>query len=213
LSSSKQLTRSLVIGLSGGIGSGKTVVSNHFARLGIDIIDTDIIARQIVEPKTLTLLELARKFGQDILTPDGELNRAVLRQRAFSNTENKKALDQITHPAIYRASIEQIKQAQSPYCLVVVPLLTRESAFTSLMDRVLAVNAEFETKISRVKERSQLSREEVINIMKTQLNDDQRNEFSDDVIENNSTLEPPFTTKSAIETNNLLMRDQSNKVK
>jgi len=183
------LNERLVIGLSGGIGSGKTVVSDHFSRLGVNIIDTDIIARQIVEPNKPTLLNLASEFGQDILTADGELDRTVLRQRAFSNNDNKKKLDQITHPAIHQASLELIQKAESPYCIVVVPLLTNKSAFISLMDRILIVNAELETKISRVKKRSQLSRKEVLRIMSTQLSDEQRSEFADDIIENNSTLE------------------------
>jgi len=91
---------SYVIGLTGGIGSGKTVASDHFATLGVPIIDTDIIAREIVEPGKPALSELANAFGQTILTDNGELDRAALRKLAFANSENKNKLDAITHPAI-----------------------------------------------------------------------------------------------------------------
>ena len=181
------------VGLSGGIGSGKTVASDHFATFGIDIIDTDVIARDIVKPNQPALVKLVSEFGNTILTDNGELNRAELRQIAFSNAQNKAKLDNITHPAIHKASLEKIAQSSSPYCIVVVPLLSKESAFSAMMDRILIVSAELETKISRVEKRSQLSREEVLRIMSTQLSDEQRAEFADDIIENNSSLKHVYT--------------------
>lgn len=178
-----------VVGLSGGIGSGKTVASDHFATLNISIVDTDVIARQIVEPGKPALEALQKTFGQRILLKSGELDRPALREIAFSSDDNKAALDSITHPAIRQETAIQVAQCDSQYCVVVVPLLTEDSVFKNIMQRVLIVTAETEIKIQRVMRRSQLNREQVMRIMSTQLSDDQRLEFADDVIENNSSLE------------------------
>jgi len=177
---------SFVVGLTGGIGCGKTVASDHFASLGVPVIDTDVIARQIVEPGSPALAELVEKFGKEILQSDGSLNRGALRTLAFSSAENKAALDSITHPAIRIATFTQIGEADYPYCLVVVPLLNSNSPFSELMDRILVVTADRETKITRVMKRSNLSRDEVLRIMATQLDDSQRLDFSDDVIANDT---------------------------
>lgn len=178
-----------VIGLSGGIGSGKTVASDHFASLGIDVVDTDVIARLVVQPGQPALNELVNQFGNEILEPTGQLNRSALRIIAFSSKTNKAKLDSITHPAIRLETLSQIEKSNGRYCLVVVPLLTAESPFSKFMQRVLIVTADTEVKIQRVKQRSGLSRDEVINIMSTQLSDEDRLKFADDVIENNSTLD------------------------
>lgn len=183
------MVKKYVVGLSGGIGSGKTVASDHFAKLGINVVDTDILARKVVEPGAPALIKLSSVFGDEILNSSGELDRNELRKRAFSNDESKAKLDQITHPAIYKEALEQIQASESTYCLVVVPLLNKESAFIAMMDRVVVVAADIETKIARVEKRSKLSRDEVLQIMNTQLSDEQRAEFADDIIENNSTLE------------------------
>jgi len=183
------MMKKFVVGLSGGIGSGKTVASDHFATLGVNVVDTDILARKIVEPGAPALIELSTVFGDEILNSSGELDRNELRKRAFENDESKAKLDQITHPAIYKEALEQIRASRSSYCLVVVPLLNKDSAFTAMMDRIVVVAANKETKISRVEKRSKLSRDEVLQIMNTQLSDRQRAEFADDIIKNNSTLE------------------------
>lgn len=178
-----------LIGLTGGIGSGKTVASNHFGELGVPIIDTDVIAREIVEPSQPALTELVASFGTDILQSSGELDRATLRERAFSSKEAKATLDQITHPAILAAAKSKISQLDSPYCIVVIPLLSKESAFFPMLDRVLTVTADREQKIKWVKARNNLSRAEVERIMDSQLRDKERKAFANDVIENTSTIE------------------------
>ncbi len=182
-----------VVGLSGGIGSGKTVASDHFAELGVSIVDTDIIARQIVEPGKPALIALAKQFGDDVIDSNGELNRGALRKIAFSSSENKALLDAITHPAIRDETIIQIKQSKTPYCLVVVPLLTQDSPFFKVMQRVLIVTADTETKIARVIKRSGLSRDEILRIMNTQLSDEERLTFADEVIANDSSLEHVYS--------------------
>ena len=177
-----------IIGLTGGIGSGKTVVSDRFAELGVPVIDTDIIARQIVEPGSTTLLKLAEAFGNHILHDDGSLKRDQMRKIAFADSESKALLDSITHPAIRDETIRQIAQASYQYCIVVVPLLTKESAFQQFMQRVLVVTAEHQTKLARVQKRSGLSFSETEAIMQTQLSDKSRLEFADDVICNDGTI-------------------------
>ena len=178
-----------VIGLTGGIGSGKTVASDHFATLGVPIIDTDVIARTIVEPGQPALLSLVEFFGETILQSDGSLDRGELRKLAFANKENKQNLDSITHPAIRTEMFEQVSQANSAYCIVVIPLLTAGSVFSESLQRILVVTTELETKIKRVMKRSNLSREEVMRIMATQLSDEERLSFADDVINNDGSIE------------------------
>ena len=177
-----------VIGLTGGIGSGKTVASDHFATLGVPIIDTDVIARKIVEPEQPALLSLVEFFGETILQSDGALDRGELRKLAFTNKENKQKLDSITHPAIRSEMFKQISQTASPYCIAVIPLLTADSVFSESLQRILVVTTELETKIKRVMKRSNLNREEVMRIMATQLSDKERLSFADDVISNDGSI-------------------------
>ena len=181
-----------VIGLTGGIGSGKTLASDHFASLKVPIIDTDIIARQIVEPGHEALAELVACFGDNILLANGQLNRSELRSLAFASPKNKQALDNITHPAIRKETARQVALVTAPYCLVVIPLLNKNSPFFSFLQRVLVVTANRNTKIDRVKKRSQLTKQEVVRIMETQLDDTERLSFADDVIENDSTIEDAY---------------------
>ena len=187
---------SIIIGLTGGIGSGKTVASDHFGALGVPIIDTDIIARLVVEPGQAALAQLVEVFGSSILKDDGYLNRDALRELAFSNTENKAKLDEITHPAIRNETMRQLANVTFPYCIVVVPLLTKDSPFQGFMQRIIAVTCSEETRVTRVMQRSKLSREAVIKIISTQLTDQQRLEFADDVIANDGTIDD---VKKAVE--------------
>lgn len=180
---------SFIVGLTGGIGSGKTVASDHFARLGVPVIDTDVIARMVVQAGQPALLKLVERFGDGVVRSDGELDRDALRILAFSSAENKAALDAITHPAIRLETIKQIEQVSYPYCVVVIPLLVPDSPFSAFLQRVLVVSADRETKIARVMQRSQLTREEVEQIMQSQLSDEERNDFADDIIDNNGTMQ------------------------
>ncbi len=180
---------SMIIGLTGGIGSGKTVASDHFASLGVPVIDTDVIARQIVQAGQPALAQLVEVFGSSILLSDATLDRARLRELAFKNTQSKATLDAITHPAIRDETLRQIKAVHYPYCIVVVPLLSADSPFLEIMHRVIAVTCDADTRTQRVMQRSQLSRAEVQRIMATQLSDEQRVAFADDVIANDGSLE------------------------
>lgn len=177
-----------MVGLTGGIGSGKTVVSDHFKALGVPIIDTDIIARDIVRPGKITLKTLVQAFGHSILLADTSLDRNALRTIAFANDENKALLDSITHPAIRTETLKQVSKVNYSYCIIVVPLLTKNSEFGALMQRILVVTAEHNTKVKRVQERSNLSPEEVERIINTQPTDEQRLGFADDVITNDGSI-------------------------
>jgi dephospho-CoA kinase len=162
---------------------------DQFAYLGVPIIDTDIIARLIVEPEQPALLELVGAFGKSILLPSGHLDRAQLRKLAFADDSRKATLDAITHPAIRQETLKQIQTADYPYCIVVVPLLTASSSFSTIMKRVLVVTAKRSVKIQRVQKRSGLSVIEVERIMETQLSDQQRQLLADDIIANDGSIE------------------------
>lgn len=176
-----------VVGLTGGIGSGKTLVSDRLAELGVPIIDTDVIAREIVAPNAPALKELVMQFGDEILQEDGGLDRDRLRELAFSSPENKQALDGITHPAIRKETMRQLAAVDYPYCVVVIPLLSGDSPFTAFLHRIVTVSCERETRIARVMQRNDFTRQQVLNIMDTQLTDAQRESFADDVIHNNGS--------------------------
>jgi dephospho-CoA kinase len=188
----------LKIGLTGGIGSGKTIVSDTFAELGITVIDTDVIAREVLETDENLLSKLSDSFGESILMQDGnktQLNRPILREIAFSSEENKKQLDAIMHPAIRSASLNQIeteaarqkKLAINSYCIIVVPLLI-ETGFIKLVDRVLVVTAPLENKLKWLKKRSNLDTNQALKIIQKQSSDEEKIALADDVIQNNSDI-------------------------
>jgi len=189
-----------IVGLTGGIGSGKTVASDHFSKLGVPVIDTDVIARQVVEPGQPALQQLIKAFGNDILDDKGELDRGALRAIAFSSAKNKQQLDSITHPAIQAETLQQISQVAFSYCIVVVPLLRPESEFGEMMNRIIVVTAELETKIQRVIKRSNLKREEVEAIIASQLSDDERLSFADDVIANDGSIQDVYDAVEKLHT-------------
>ncbi|WP_139299087.1 dephospho-CoA kinase, partial [Vibrio vulnificus] len=143
----------LVIGLTGGIASGKTTVANLFQQhFAIDIVDADIVARQVVAPGSAGLAAIVDHFGADILTREGELDRGQLRQRIFAHAEEKQWLNALLHPMIRRKMIEDLAQVSSPYALLVVPLLV-ENQLQTLCDRVLVVDVEEKTQLQRTMDR------------------------------------------------------------
>lgn len=181
----------LKVGLTGGIGSGKTAVSDRFAELGAPVIDTDILAREVVEPGEPALDELVDAFGDDILDGDGALDREKLRRIAFADPDNKRRLESIVHPAIRERVANRLKELEKqdvPYCIIVVPLLV-ETNFQELVDRVLVVEAPRERRIQWVMKRSGLSREEVEQFMDSQASSEARRHVAHDIIENNGTLD------------------------
>ncbi|WP_318444194.1 dephospho-CoA kinase [Photobacterium leiognathi] len=176
---------SLVIGLTGGIGSGKTTVANLFAdTYGIDIIDADIVAREVVEPNTFGLNAIIEKCGKEILLEDGTLNRAKLRDAIFSQPELKTWLNNLLHPLIREKMQQDINQSQSPYCLLVVPLMV-ENNLQTMTNRLLVVDVDEQVQIERTQQRDNVSIEQIKNILASQASREQRLDAADDVITNN----------------------------
>ncbi|AAO10041.2 dephospho-CoA kinase [Vibrio vulnificus] len=176
----------LVIGLTGGIASGKTTVANLFQQhFAIDIVDADIVARQVVAPGSAGLAAIVDHFGADILTCEGELDRGQLRQRIFAHSEEKQWLNALLHPMIRRKMIEDLAQVSSPYALLVVPLLV-ENQLQTLCDRVLVVDVEEKTQLQRTMDRDSVDEQQVRAILKAQASRHERLALADDVIKNES---------------------------
>ncbi|MEP4888998.1 MAG: dephospho-CoA kinase [Aliiglaciecola sp.] len=177
-----------VVGLTGGIGSGKTAVSDTFADLGIDVIDADIVAREVVEPGSPALHVIAKKFGDKSLLADGNLNRQYIREIVFSDPLLKTWLDNLLHPMIRKNMQRQLKQAKSPYCILAVPLLI-ENSMMAMVNRVLVVDVDEEVQLQRAANRDQQSSQQIKNIMANQVSREVRLSHADDVIDNNGPVE------------------------
>ncbi len=175
----------LVIGLTGGIASGKTTVANLFKQqFKIDIVDADIVAREVVEPGTQGLNAIIEHFGKDIVRDDKMLDRAKLRERIFSNPEEKAWLNNLLHPIIREKMLEDLQQVTSDYALLVVPLLI-ENKLESLCDRVLVVDVDPNTQISRTMKRDNVSEDQAKAILASQASRQERLDMADDVVKNN----------------------------
>ena len=178
-----------VVGITGGIGSGKTTVSDLFAELGVKIIDADVSARTIVEPGQPALEEIASTFGSDVIQADGHLNRPALREIVFADPKKRLQLEAITHPAIRKDMLEQLKQCQDDYAILVLPLLIDTGQWEMMIDRVLVVDIDEHTQLERVMERDQLSEEQVNQIFDAQISREERLAAADDIIINNHGLD------------------------
>lgn len=180
-----------LIGLTGGIGSGKTAVSNLFARLGAGIVDTDLIAHQITAAGGKAIPLIRDHFGAEFIDNGGALDRAKMRSLVFQNPEAKKALEEITHPLIRQETLRQAGQladAGAPYLLLVVPLLIESGAWIDQIDYLVVVDCPEETQIQRVMHRSNLSRTEVEAILKAQASRQERLALANTVIDNQGKL-------------------------
>ncbi|MBL0627193.1 dephospho-CoA kinase [Aeromonas jandaei] len=172
-----------VVAITGGIGSGKTTIANQFAELGIDVVDADVIAREVVESGTPALAAIADHFGPDVITPDGQLDRRRLREQVFSDPSAKAWLNALLHPLIRSEMQRQCAAARSPYCLLVVPLLV-ENKLTGLANRVLVVDVDEATQIERTCRRDGVTTEQAKAIIAAQASRSERLTAADDVIEN-----------------------------
>ena len=177
--------RPLVVGLTGGIGSGKSTVSAIFESLGIPVIDADQLAHQLVEPGQPALEEIRNIFGEACIRYDGRLDRAFIRQRVFSNDIEKQRLEAILHPVIRSRILTWIAAMDSPYCIVVIPLLL-EAGQTDLVDRILVVDTTKNEQLKRVAARDKLTQNVTLAIMNTQADRETRLAAADDIIENSS---------------------------
>ena len=180
---------SFVVGLTGGIGSGKSAAAEEFARLGATVVDTDAIARELTAEEGAALAEVRRQFGDDFVAATGEMDRKKMRERVFADPAAKEALERLLHPMIRDESARRIAAARGPYVVHVVPLLIESPDYRRRVDRVLVIDCPEETQIARVRSRSVLSEEEVRAIMRTQASRADRLAAADDVIENSGTLD------------------------
>lgn len=176
----------LTIGLTGGIGSGKSTVANLFNALGVPVYDTDIIARKLVEPGQPALEEIIATFGKDIIDAKGHLDRQKLKQRIFASDEAKDKLEKILHPRIRESLLAKINNCTAPYCIAVIPLLV-EKHWQTVVDRVLLVDVSEETQIQRTQQRDELTESTVKRIVGSQATRAQRLAVADDVINNDIT--------------------------
>ncbi|MCB6183638.1 dephospho-CoA kinase [Leeia sp. TBRC 13508] len=178
-----------VIGLTGGIGSGKTAASDAFHALGVNVIDTDLISHELTSKNGKAISLISSHFGSDYIDSEGKLDRKKMRELIFTNANAKLALEQIIHPLIEYEVAQQIQSSQGAYALVVVPLLFESQRYRSLVNYVIALDCSEEMQIERVMTRSQLSREAVKNIMQHQLSRSERNALANFILVNDGTKE------------------------
>lgn len=180
----------LIVGLTGGIGSGKSTVAVLFAEHGAGIIDTDVIAHRLTQTGGEAITAIRAAFGDDYITDDGTLDRAKMRGLIFSDAAAKQRLEQILHPLIFEQAKAQLQQMQTkPYILAVVPLLPESRTFRQLVQRVLVVDCEENTQIARVIGRNRLTEKEVRAVIAQQTPRAARLQLADDVIHNDSGLD------------------------
>ena len=178
----------LVVGLTGGIGSGKSTVADFFRGLDVPVIDADEIAHALVAPGQPALQEIIAAFGERCIDADGQLDRGWLRDRVFSDAAQRHRLEAILHPKIRIKISALVKTVEAPYCIVVIPLLL-ETDQLDLVDRVLVVDSSQENQLARVAARDGRSRVEILAIMGVQAPRERRLARADDVISNNGTLD------------------------
>lgn len=186
------------VALTGGIGSGKSTIANAFAELGVDVVDADVIARQVVEPGQPALQIIVEKFGHQILNADGSLNRSALREKIFSSPDDKLWLNNLLHPLIHQQTRLQLSASQSLWCLWVVPLLV-ENNLHKLADRVLVVDVDPAIQLARTMARDGISREQANNILAAQATREARLAVADDIIDNSGAPETVMPLVAALD--------------
>ncbi|AHY41817.1 dephospho-CoA kinase [Stutzerimonas decontaminans] len=179
--------RPWILGLTGGIGSGKTAVADHFASLGVHVVDADQAARWVVEPGRPALAQIVAHFGEGILLPGGGLNRPALRERIFDNPAERQWLEQLLHPLIRAEVAQHLALAESPYAIMVSPLLIESGQYRQV-DRVLVVDVPESLQVARTAARDQTSEEQVRSILKVQAAREERLKHADDVLVNDRDL-------------------------
>lgn len=177
-----------VIGLTGGIGSGKSTVSDYFSELGVPVIDADDVAKKLCDAKNIGFEKIRERFGETILDSDGEISRKKLRKIIFENSTERCWLENYLHPLIIEAILNWVKQVNSDYCIVVAPLLF-ETDLKNYVNRVLVIEASKEVKIKRVISRDKMHQEEIEKILSNQLSSEERLAMADDIILNEGGFE------------------------
>jgi len=178
-----------IVGLTGGIGCGKSEVSRLFSELGVPIVDVDIISHQLTEKGQSTLKAIVHQFGADVLNKNGSLNRGHLRETIFNDPDARQALEGIMHPAIYKQTlIELDKNTAKPYQILAVPLLFESARYQKLVNRSLVIDCDSATQINRAIKRDGASKSQIEKIIAAQIPSEIRNQLADDIITNNGSL-------------------------
>lgn len=177
-----------ILGLTGGIGSGKSAASQWFEAQGITVVDADVVAREVVEIGQPALTQIQQAFGDWVLLADGSLNRRALREYIFQSPEARKTLESITHPAIRTSIIQQLHAAQSPYAILVSPLLF-ETNQHELTQHTLLIDATIELQIERASQRDGQNIEQIRNIIAAQMSREQKQTMADDIVLNDGHLD------------------------
>lgn len=172
-----------LVALTGGIASGKSTVAERFAALGVPVLDADVVARELVEPPSEALDAIARRFGTQVIQPDGRLDRRGLRERVFADPAERLALEEILHPAIRRTLRDRAATLRAAYALIAIPLLSESSGY-DWIDRVLAVDAPREVQLARLLRRDGLSVDLAESMLAAQASRERRLALADDVIDN-----------------------------
>lgn len=180
---------SFVVGLTGGIGSGKSAAAERFGALGAAIVDTDVIAHRLTGPGGDAMPAILARFGASVIALDGRLDRARMREIAFADAPARLALEAILHPLIRAQADREVAGAIAPYVILVVPLLVESSNYRERVQRVLVVDCTPETQIRRTMARSGLSRDAVVKVLAAQATREARLAAADDIIDNDGPLE------------------------
>lgn len=187
----------LVIGLTGGIGSGKTAVSDRFAKLGVPVIDADIMSRVLVAPGQPALTEIETTFGSHVIATDGELDRKALAKIVFSSSAQRRKLEAILHPRIRAAMQSKLRELQAPYAILVIPLLL-ETGQEQTVDRILLVDTPSDLQRDRIRARDGFSTERIDQILAAQTSRKDRLDAADDVIVNDQDLQHLYRCVAAL---------------
>jgi dephospho-CoA kinase len=187
-----------VVGLTGGIGTGKSTVSKMIEEIGIPVIDADKISKAIVEKRSPILKKIVEEFGIEVINPDGTLNRKKLGKIVFENAEKREKLNSIMHPAVKRKIVEEIsalKKAGNKICVIDVPLLI-ESGFTDLVHKLIVVYANESIQVKRIIERDNLTEDEAMKRIKSQMPFEEKRKYADYILDNSKSME--FTKEQLI---------------
>ena len=178
-----------LVGLTGGIGSGKSTVADYFVALGAALVDTDAIAHELTAVGGAAMPALIETFGKEVAGPDGALDRLAMRQLAFTQSDARGRLEGILHPMIRALSAERCRMAESPYVILAVPLLVESGTYRQRCDRILAVDCPENLQIERVMARNGMSIDQVKAILAVQATREQRLAIADDVLLNDGGLD------------------------
>lgn len=203
-------SKRLVVGLTGGIGSGKSAASDWFAEQGIDIIDADVIAHTVVAKGSPTLRKIQKKLGDWVVDAEGHMDRAAVRTHVFANPAALIKLEEITHPAIREAAKSQLKASTSPYVILSAPLLIEaaEAGLANLCQRILVIDVSEDTQLARASLRDEQSMIKIKAIMANQLDREERNRHADDIVVNNADLAALYQQLEPLHQNYLTLAQQ-----